>query len=77
VYLPVRPLCGNREHYGYEQECGEVSLKLEPGTYNAKWFSATTGAIVPISPVQGGTTWMIPQPPDWMDWALLLERAKA
>jgi hypothetical protein len=77
VYLPVRSLCGNREHYGYEQECGKVLLKLEPGTYNAKWFSATTGAIVPISPVQGGTTWMIPQPPDWMDWALLLERAKA
>lgn len=77
VYLPVRPLCGNREHYGYEQDCGEVSLTLEPGTYNAKWFSATTGAIVPIPPVQGGTVWTIPQPPDWMDWALLLERAKA
>jgi len=75
VYLPIRPLCGNREHFGYQEACGDVSIKLEAGTYEAKWFSASTGDIIPLSPVQG-PIWTAPKPPGWLDWALLLQRAK-
>ena len=75
VYVPVRPLCGNQEHFGYEEACGDITLKLEPGNYDAKWFSATTGEIIPLPPVHG-TTWTIPRPPGWLDWALLLQKAK-
>jgi Protein of unknown function (DUF4038)/Domain of unknown function (DUF5060) len=75
VYLPVRPLCGKREHFGYEAECGDFILKLEPGIYDAKWFSASTGEIVPLGPVQG-PVWTIPHAPGWLDWALLLKRVQ-
>lgn len=75
VYLPMHPLCGNQEHYGYQEACGDVTIKLEPGTYDAKWFSATSGEIVPLPPVQG-PSWTLPRPPGWLDWALLLEKAK-
>jgi hypothetical protein len=75
VYIPVRPLCVNVEHFGYQGECGDIKIQLEPGTYNAKWFSATTGDTVPLPPVQG-PSWKIPEPPGWLDWALLLEKAK-
>ena len=74
VYIPLRPLCVNVEQYGYQGQCGEITIQLEPGTYNAKWFSAITGDIVPLPPVQG-PSWKIPNPPGWMDWALLLEKA--
>ncbi len=76
VYIPVRPLCGNREHFGYQAACGDVSIKLEPGAYSARWFGASTGEIVPQLPVQGGTAWRIPQPPGWLDWALLLQKTE-
>jgi hypothetical protein len=75
VYLPVRPLCGNREHFGYQEACGDVSIRLEPGTYEAKWFSSSTGDIIPLSPVQGAV-WTLPKPPGWLDWALLLQAIK-
>ena len=74
VYVPIRPLCGNPEHFGFAGECGEITIKLEPGTYAAKWFSATTGETVPLPAVQG-QTWILPKPPGWLDWALLLEKA--
>jgi Protein of unknown function (DUF4038)/Domain of unknown function (DUF5060) len=73
VYIPVRPLCGNGEHYGHEQDCGDITLRLEPGIYQAKWFGASTGEIVPLPPVQG-PVWKIPHPPSLLDWALLLEK---
>ncbi len=73
VYLPVRPLCANREHFGYEAACGAVRIKLEPGTYDAKWFSAFTGEVVELPQVQG-SSWTLPTPPGWLDWALLLQR---
>ena len=75
VYLPLRPLCGNQEHFGYKGECGNVTVRLAPGTYTAKWFSAATGEIVPIPPVQG-PAWTIPSPPGWLDWAVLLQRQR-
>jgi hypothetical protein len=75
VYLPPRPLCANREHYGYEAACGPVRIKLEPGTYDAKWFSAYTGEVIPLPPVQG-PAWTVPIPPGWLDWALLLQKQR-
>jgi hypothetical protein len=75
VYLPLRPLCGNREHFGYESDCRDVSIKLGPGTYEAQWFSASSGEFIPLPPVQG-PLWTIPQPPGWMDWALLLKKTE-
>ncbi len=75
VYVPLGRLCGNREHFGYQNECGDVTIKLEPGIYEAKWFSATTGEIVPLPAVQG-PAWTLPKPPGWMDWALLLKKVE-
>jgi hypothetical protein len=75
VYLPLHPLCGNHEHFGYNDECGDVTIRLEPGTYAAKWFSAATGEIVPLPAVQG-PAWTIPSPPGWLDWAVLLQRQR-
>jgi hypothetical protein len=73
VYVPIRPLCGDPEHFGYEHDCAAITIKLEPGTYGAKWFSAVTGEVVPLPPVQG-PSWTLPSPPGWLDWALLLKR---
>jgi hypothetical protein len=75
VYLPLRPLCGNREHFGYEEACRDVTVRLEPGTYDAKWFSAYTGEIVALPPVKG-PVWTVPTPPGWLDWALLLQKRR-
>ena len=71
VYLPVRPLCAQQARY--REECGDIVIKLEPGTYAVKWFNASTGEAVPSSPVQG-PAWTIPKPPCWLDWALLLTK---
>jgi hypothetical protein len=54
---------------------GKVTVKLEPGTYDATWFSAFTGQKIPLPPVQR-TTWTSPQTPGWLDWALLLQKQK-
>ncbi len=75
VYLPMRPACGSGEDFDSQKACGNVSLKLEPGTYDAKWFSAVTGEIVPLPTVQG-PVWTVPKPPGWLDWALLLKKVK-
>jgi hypothetical protein len=75
IYLPLRPLCGNGEHFGYQSACGSVTIKLEPGTYEAKWFGAFTGEVVPLPPVQG-PAWTLPDPPGWLDWALLLQKRR-
>src|SRR3984957_19546016 len=64
VYLPNRVTTTTPERQS-------VKVRLEPGTYDAHWFSATTGAIIPLPPVKG-TVWESPQAPDWSDWALLL-----
>ena len=54
---------------------GNVTIKLEPGTYNATWFAAFTGEKVPLPPVTGGE-WTSPKTPGWLDWALLLEKKR-
>ena len=75
VYVPVRPMCGNREAYENQKVCGDVTLKLEPGTYQAKWFSAYTGETIPLPPVEG-QVWTLPKTPGWLDWALLLKKRR-
>jgi hypothetical protein len=73
VYLPQRPICGNQEAYEHKMECGEVTIKLEPGNYKARWFNAYTGETVPLPPAEG-PVWTLPKTPGWLDWALLLEK---
>jgi len=73
VYLPIRPACGSQENFEYPEACRDITLQLEPGTYDAKWFSAFTGEIVPL-PVVQGPAWTLPKPPGWLDWALLLKK---
>jgi len=75
VYLPVRPMCGSADTYEYKQVCGAVTIRLEPGTYAARWFGATTGESVPLAAAQG-PVWTLPRPPGGNDWALLLKRSR-
>jgi hypothetical protein len=57
----------------YLPKAGDVSIKLEPGKYEAKWFNAFTGETVPLPPVEG-PVWTSPKAPGWLDWALLLQK---
>jgi hypothetical protein len=50
---------------------GNVTIKLEPGTYEASWFSAFTGEKIPLPQVKG-LVWTSSNTPGWLDWALLL-----
>jgi hypothetical protein len=52
---------------------GKVTIQLEPGTYDANWFSAFTGESIPLPSVTG-PKWTSPQTPGWLDWALLLKK---
>jgi hypothetical protein len=52
---------------------GDVTVKLEPGTYRAEWFGALTGEKTPIGAIDG-PTWTSPKTPDSNDWALLLRK---
>src|SRR5438105_15075163 len=52
---------------------GKVSVRLEPGDYQAEWFSAFTGEKIPL-PVARGPEWVSPETPGWLDWALLLRK---
>ena len=52
---------------------GKVTIQLEPGEYDAKWFSAFTGEWIPLPPVKG-PSWTSPEAPGWLDWALLVQK---
>ncbi len=52
---------------------GKVSVRLEPGRYQAAWFNARTGQISSL-PMAEGAAWISPAAPDSGDWALLLRR---
>lgn len=53
---------------------GDVTVKLEPGQYQAKWFFPFTGEVVPLpEPVQG-PDWTSPQAPTPADAALLIQK---
>ena len=73
VYIPDRVMCGVGEAYEFKTACAPLALKLEPGTYEAHWYGAYTGEIVPIGKVQG-PVWTLPRAPGGLDWALLLQR---
>ena len=57
----------------YLPKGGKVTVALQPGRYRAEWFSAMTGEVVPIGPVDG-PSWTSPEAPDKNDWALLLRK---
>ena len=57
----------------YMPKEGTVTVKLEPGAYEAIWFSAFTGETIPLPPIQG-PTWTSPKSPGWLDWALLVRK---
>jgi hypothetical protein len=59
----------------YLPKGGTVTLKLEPGTYNASWFSALSGEKITLPAVEG-PSWSSPEAPDQNDWALLLKRKR-
>ena len=75
VYLPQRPMCGNQEAFEYKKECADLTIKLEPGSYEASWFNAFTGEKIPLPPVDG-PVWTLPKTPGWLDWALLLQKRR-
>ena len=56
----------------YLPHAGKVTIQLLPGHYQSYWFSAKTGQILQLPPVDGGS-WTSPDAPDTSDWALLLE----
>jgi hypothetical protein len=58
----------------YLPEEGDVTVKLEPGRYRAKWFAAATGEFVTIENPVEGPSWTSPKSPFWQDSALLLEK---
>jgi hypothetical protein len=59
----------------YLPKGGDVTIKLEPGKYEANWFNAFTGETVGLPPVEGAV-WTSPKAPGWLDWALLLRRRR-
>jgi hypothetical protein len=59
----------------YLPRAGQVTLKAEPGRYEATWFDAFTGDTAPLGEVSvSGSSWTSPKAPGWNDWALLLRR---
>lgn len=52
---------------------GKVAVKLEPGRYQAYWFSAFTGEKVAL-PDAEGPLWNSPEAPGRDDWTLLLQK---
>ncbi|HXY38482.1 MAG TPA: DUF4038 domain-containing protein, partial [Vicinamibacteria bacterium] len=56
---------------------GQVTLRAEPGRYDASWFDAFTGDTASLGEVSvGGDAWRSPRAPGWNDWALLLKRRR-
>ena len=60
----------------YLPKGGKVTLKLDAGSYEPKWFSALSGETISLSVAAVGPTWTSPEAPDDNDWALLLRRKK-
>ena len=64
----------------YLPHAGKVTVQLQPGTYRAEWFNATSGQRFPLTENVTGPSWNSPDPPDdsdWRnthDWAILLQR---
>jgi len=52
---------------------GTTTVKLEPGKYEAHWYSPLSGERIALPAAEGGD-WRSPETPDKHDWALLLQR---
>jgi Protein of unknown function (DUF4038)/Domain of unknown function (DUF5060)/Putative collagen-binding domain of a collagenase len=55
----------------YLPSAGKVTVRLEPGRYEATWFNAFNGEKIPLGPVYG-RSWTSPEAPSHNDWVLLL-----
>jgi len=62
-----------RQYIVYLPKGGNVTVKLEPGTYEAKWYNARTGEWSLIGEAKG-PEWTSPNAADEDDWAILLKR---
>ncbi|MGQ9573826.1 MAG: apiosidase-like domain-containing protein [Thermoguttaceae bacterium] len=65
-----------QQYLVYLPSGGTASVKLQPGTYNARWFNPRTGQWIGIGTVPG-PEWTSPQSPDRYDWAIVLRAAAA
>jgi len=57
----------------YLEKGGDVTLKLGPGRYQARWFNPRDGAYA-LPWAAEGREWRSPAAPDTGDWVLLLEK---
>ncbi|HWF67557.1 MAG TPA: DUF4038 domain-containing protein [Acidobacteriaceae bacterium] len=56
----------------YLPKAGNVTVHLQPGRYQAHWFSALSGETI-LLPEVNGPVWTSSDAPDRNDWALLLQ----
>jgi hypothetical protein len=63
-------------YVAYLPMAGKVTLKLEPGRYQAAWFNPRGGQTI-AAPTADGPEWTSPAAPDSGDWALLLKKVAA
>jgi hypothetical protein len=61
-----------KTYAAYLPKAGRVTIQLQPGSYKAYWFSATTGEKIDLPDVSG-PSWTSPDAPDHNDWAILLQ----
>jgi hypothetical protein len=47
---------------------GKVTVRLEPGTYEAEWFNPASGQRLPIAQGATGPTWTSPNGTDYSGW---------
>ena len=57
----------------YLPHAGKVTVRLEPGRYEAKWFNPRSGEYS-TAPIAEGPAWTSPESPDEDDWVILLTR---
>jgi hypothetical protein len=62
-----------RVYVAYLPKGGNVTVKLDPGGYQVKWFNPRNGEYLSGATVEGAA-WTSPPAPDNEDWVLLLRR---
>jgi hypothetical protein len=62
-----------RRYIVYLPHGGDVTIRLEMGRYDVKWFNPRSGEYVAM-PDAEGPVWTFPSAPDQEDWVLILER---
>lgn len=62
-----------RTYVVYLPRGGDVNLRLDPGSYQARWFNPRNGDYSTVS-IAEGVTWKSPIASDKEDWVLLLTR---